>query len=155
MIRRPPRSTLFPYTTLFRSRRRDAARSGARRARCCRAAGCPPRPTCPCSSARRRDGNGHRPAPASPACPCRRSEEHTSELQSQSNLVCRLLLEKKKNTPTRHILLSMIKIVTALQLGPFIPCDRTPPVVRRTEMTTSDQPSVCLCVDVTPRRRLI
>src|SRR5688572_31114624 len=81
MIRRPPRSTLFPYTTLFRSARR----------RC----------------------RGGRPAPASPAAapsrgpPAsagragrrdrarRRSEEHTSELQSQSNLVCRLLLEKK------------------------------------------------------------
>src|SRR5688572_32544591 len=64
MIRRPPRSTLFPYTTLFRSRPgTHAARSRPRR---------PPPP-------RRRD----------------RSEEHTSELQSQSNLVCRLLLEKK------------------------------------------------------------
>src|SRR5207247_9363609 len=72
MIRRPPRSTLFPYTTLFRS--------------------------CPCATCRR--------------CPCRgrrwcgsptygykpvRSEEHTSELQSRVDLVCRLLLEKKKN----------------------------------------------------------
>src|SRR2546430_9163622 len=65
MIRRPPRSTLFPYTTLFRS--------GTPRGEC-------PRRTC-CSSRSR---------------PSRwRSEEHTSELQSQSNLVCRLLLEKK------------------------------------------------------------
>src|SRR6266853_3201710 len=63
MIRRPPRSTLFPYTTLFRSR--------------CRSSPLPP-PPC------RRQWT----AP--------RSEEHTSELQSQSNLVCRLLLEKKK-----------------------------------------------------------
>src|SRR2546430_11188865 len=77
MIRRPPRSTLFPYTTLFRSPmieekkvtsleefivmvRDDCAKWGT---------------------------------------PCPRSEEHTSELQSQSNLVCRLLLEKKKNVP--------------------------------------------------------
>src|SRR5690349_24983901 len=67
MIRRPPRSTLFPYTTLFRSR------SGTRR----------------CASARRR--SNARRAPAS------RSEEHTSELQSRRDLVCRLLLEKKKN----------------------------------------------------------
>src|SRR2546430_8989159 len=70
MIRRPPRSTLFPYTTLFRSTRGD----GGRRPR------------------RRRAGRGgsvRRPAKT-------RSEEHTSELQSQSNLVCRLLLEKKK-----------------------------------------------------------
>src|SRR5688572_33032871 len=72
MIRRPPRSTLFPYTTLFRSpsppaRGREAARRTRR------------------GSAVRR------------CCATRsRSEEHTSELQSQSNLVCRLLLEKKK-----------------------------------------------------------
>src|SRR2546430_13444379 len=69
MIRRPPRSTLFPYTTLFRSV--QAAVPGPRRRR------------------GRRPGRG-RAAPD-------RSEEHTSELQSQSNLVCRLLLEKKKN----------------------------------------------------------
>src|SRR6185503_20552344 len=66
MIRRPPRSTLFPYTTLFRSTGSGSA------ARPAPAAGC-----------RRRD----RP---------RRSEEHTSELQSRLHLVCRLLLEKKK-----------------------------------------------------------
>src|SRR5690242_21181598 len=80
MIRRPPRSTLFPYTTLFRSRRWRA-----RRSRCSSAAS--PTPT---STAPRR----------STSTPCRsasRSEEHTSELQSHVNLVCRLLLEKKKN----------------------------------------------------------
>src|SRR6267142_4638159 len=66
MIRRPPRSTLFPYTTLFRSPRRPRSRS-----RCCQ--------TAPTSSR-----------------VARRSEEHTSELQSHVNLVCRLLLEKKK-----------------------------------------------------------
>src|SRR6266571_1427482 len=66
MIRRPPRSTLFPYTTLFRSRRPAGCRA--------------------------------RPCPAARANPCApRSEEHTSELQSHVNLVCRLLLEKKKN----------------------------------------------------------
>src|SRR2546430_6662615 len=64
MIRRPPRSTLFPYTTLFRSK---------------------PSPSC-CPAARRRRRSTHSTS---------RSEEHTSELQSQSNLVCRLLLEKK------------------------------------------------------------
>src|SRR2546430_3433762 len=83
MIRRPPRSTLFPYTTLFRSgigrqsrhrvepidRDRDIAAG-----HCCGSMGNPHQ---------RRDPSG-------------RSEEHTSELQSQSNLVCRLLLEKKK-----------------------------------------------------------
>src|SRR2546430_11991405 len=74
MIRRPPRSTLFPYTTLFRSN--DAPRR--RRARRCRT-----------------------PPPRSPPC-WPRSEEHTSELQSQSNLVCRLLLEKKKKRYLSH-----------------------------------------------------
>src|SRR2546427_7504813 len=76
MIRRPPRSTLFPYTTLFRSGSRTVRASDADRRRALRG------------------GLGWRPV-------CdhvrqRRSEEHTSELQSQSNLVCRLLLEKKK-----------------------------------------------------------
>src|SRR6266850_5458428 len=64
MIRRPPRSTLFPYTTLFRSRRA-------------------PSPARPVHTRHRADSH-------------RRSEEHTSELQSPCNLVCRLLLEKKK-----------------------------------------------------------
>src|SRR2546430_6617991 len=73
MIRRPPRSTLFPYTTLFRSVLRPAG-SGEARARA--------------------RGDDARPAGLSAAR--ERSEEHTSELQSQSNLVCRLLLEKKK-----------------------------------------------------------
>src|SRR2546430_7738510 len=68
MIRRPPRSTLFPYTTLFRSRNRlDLA----------------------AAKPLRRQTRGYDEHP-------HRSEEHTSELQSQSNLVCRLLLEKKK-----------------------------------------------------------
>src|SRR2546429_4676854 len=75
MIRRPPRSTLFPYTTLFRSLwlQQRAALVVLR----CRAGG---------------DG------PARPAVVARRSEEHTSELQSRLHLVCRLLLEKKKKT---------------------------------------------------------
>src|SRR2546430_9681553 len=91
MIRRPPRSTLFPYTTLFRSRRRRAAR-GRRRA----------------PNVGDREGTRARlvsgvavlvlPEARSPffSLARARSEEHTSELQSQSNLVCRLLLEKKK-----------------------------------------------------------
>src|SRR2546430_7714795 len=84
MIRRPPRSTLFPYTTPFRS---PINRSLPRRV------------TCTTSSATSRWPRSTRssthslfPIPERP----RRSEEHTSELQSQSNLVCRLLLEKKK-----------------------------------------------------------
>src|SRR6266571_4575490 len=69
MIRRPPRSTLFPYTTLFRSSRGRPRRSASRR------------------------------PPSLPRRSTRRSEEHTSELQSHVNLVCRLLLEKKNNVP--------------------------------------------------------
>src|SRR5438093_3064470 len=83
MIRRPPRSTLFPYTTLFRSHRRPASAPspGRRPAR------------------RRYAARGRCPARRTPpSCvgPPARSEEHTSELQSLTNLVCRLLLEKKK-----------------------------------------------------------
>src|SRR2546430_11699341 len=86
MIRRPPRSTLFPYTTLFRSR---LPRSWLPSERCAI-----PRPSSrpfPC-----RERVAFRAAGRCGRC-WRRSEEHTSELQSQSNLVCRLLLEKKKN----------------------------------------------------------
>src|SRR5258708_28825537 len=94
MIRRPPRSTLFPYTTLFRSgrsggsaaavreipdRRRGAGRSGGDAARA--------------SAAARRAGGAGAVAVRRRAL---RSEEHTSELQSPDHLVCRLLLEKKK-----------------------------------------------------------
>src|SRR2546430_7575806 len=75
MIRRPPRSTLFPYTTLFRSQRlREAAAA---------------------SQLPEQIAQRARWTPLDPLHPVR-SEEHTSELQSQSNLVCRLLLEKKK-----------------------------------------------------------
>src|SRR5256884_2738720 len=77
MIRRPPRSTLFPYTTLFRSHRHGGSRlhdrdfaANARRAR--------------------------------PAFAAKRSEEHTSELQSRLHLVCRLLLEKKRSSLSRR-----------------------------------------------------
>src|SRR2546430_6354364 len=84
MIRRPPRSTLFPYTTLFRSQS-EAAR-------------CFSNPT---------HGSGWI-VQVQP-----RSEEHTSELQSQSNLVCRLLLEKKKS---KH------SVTHARQLSPYLRC---------------------------------
>src|SRR2546430_12649414 len=89
MIRRPPRSTLFPYTTLFRSRR--TARVPRRlRARSRRELPAPALHREPRLDAESRS-----------AAARVRSEEHTSELQSQSNLVCRLLLEKKKkNTRT-------------------------------------------------------
>src|SRR2546430_7436005 len=92
MIRRPPRSTLFPYTTLFRSAERRRQMEPASRVSDVadgRAAVGVAR-----KAERRRDrGAGTQPR----AHLRRRSEEHTSELQSQSNLVCRLLLEKKKN----------------------------------------------------------
>src|SRR6266581_2214378 len=77
MIRRPPRSTLFPYTTLFRSSRP---------------------PGCSCTA----PAPSSTPGPATPPRRRRRSEEHTSELQSPVHLVCRLLLEKKKNTIVPH-----------------------------------------------------
>src|SRR5260370_20531640 len=85
MIRRPPRSTLFPYTTLFRSRPTSCS------ARCSRTpsvGGSSTSPRCSCSSSWASRITSARPGA--------RSEEHTSELQSHLNLVCRLLLEKKK-----------------------------------------------------------
>src|SRR2546430_10273447 len=86
MIRRPPRSTLFPYTTLFRSHRRRATNSRVPRAD----SGHPKQRTKRCRMLRCLPNLGRGET---------RSEEHTSELQSQSNLVCRLLLEKKNNAP--------------------------------------------------------
>src|SRR2546422_6959044 len=82
MIRRPPRSTLFPYTTLFRSHAGQRARDAADRVRVLIKVG-------DFAGARRLGDSLLRVAP-------RRSEEHTSELQSRLHLVCRLLLEKKK-----------------------------------------------------------
>src|SRR3712207_8695026 len=90
MIRRPPRSTLFPYTTLFRSPRARPGRPGLDEAT---------------RLQRRRTGRprlvraGGRPPRARAAV---RSEEHTSELQSRQYLVCRLLLEKKKTKIIKH-----------------------------------------------------
>src|SRR5258708_17527832 len=85
MIRRPPRSTLFPYTTLFRSRMH-------------------PNP-CLCGCGEKSHPGLHvfvlKDAPESFECRRARSEEHTSELQSPDHLVCRLLLEKKKKTASR------------------------------------------------------
>src|SRR2546422_3979606 len=96
MIRRPPRSTLFPYTTLFRSDQADEIQGafGPHQVR---------EPEAQTGEANQGPGTGHEP--------WLRSEEHTSELQSRLHLVCRLLLEKKKknhhrshssNTYTRH-----------------------------------------------------
>src|SRR2546427_8290953 len=93
MIRRPPRSTLFPYTTLFRSCGRAAHPAadvdGIHAAQ-------------PLGGEEGEAGGRLRPQRAA-ALPDGRSEEHTSELQSQSNLVCRLLLEKKKEQQQNNI----------------------------------------------------
>src|SRR2546430_6487383 len=86
MIRRPPRSTLFPYTTLFRSDLTDEREPSHEQA---------------CAEKVQRLGEAWI-RPSGPLDP--RSEEHTSELQSQSNLVCRLLLEKKKHKYVRSAL---------------------------------------------------
>src|SRR5688572_32249042 len=80
MIRRPPRSTLFPYTTLFRSAMHRHVLLASLL-------------VVTISCKKKKD----QPAPTPGTGTAMRSEEHTSELQSQSNLVCRLLLEKKKN----------------------------------------------------------
>src|SRR5260370_26748578 len=97
MIRRPPRSTLFPYTTLFRSKTRSRPRHD-----------CAYSPTGAVGRWLARDGS--------------RSEEHTSELQSHLNLVCRLLLEKKKKQTVKHNLEDVIgaptlTLLAALALG--------------------------------------
>src|SRR5690242_20992657 len=86
MIRRPPRSTLFPYTTLFRSPSCAGRTTALGR-----------------HVAHQRRDLGARPGhPGGDVSSTARSEEHTSELQSHVNLVCRLLLEKKKYTPYEH-----------------------------------------------------
>src|SRR2546427_6994392 len=92
MIRRPPRSTLFPYTTLFRSRAKATRASAASTS-----VKAPPVAT---GSARVTPASRTINAATMVAA---RSEEHTSELQSQSNLVCRLLLEKKKKNERYEI----------------------------------------------------
>src|SRR5947209_17294216 len=101
MIRRPPRSTLFPYTTLFRSGAPPGAGLGERRGTI----------GCACD----------RPTEAQVAC---RSEEHTSELQSRQYLVCRLLLEKKKkknkhNVIEEKVILPYMKMVRTRKRNTF------------------------------------
>src|SRR5947209_10632073 len=88
MIRRPPRSTLFPYTTLFRSASRTATSpiNGSRAVPCWPFCHCPTSRCRWCGRCPQRRGSASR------------SEEHTSELQSRQYLVCRLLLEKKKQS---------------------------------------------------------
>src|SRR2546430_11237119 len=95
MIRRPPRSTLFPYTTLFRSQREALGAA-------------------PCA---------HHDAPAVGGDS--RSEEHTSELQSQSNLVCRLLLEKKKKTNQQSEVVKTDMRIPGERAATYTPCTDT------------------------------
>src|SRR2546430_9817446 len=92
MIRRPPRSTLFPYTTLFRSAEAEAMA----------ALGIEEKGAVVVAA-----GHGWHPGVVGLVAARLRSEEHTSELQSQSNLVCRLLLEKKKKFRTERGLASL------------------------------------------------
>src|SRR3712207_7464833 len=102
MIRRPPRSTLFPYTTLFRSQaRNDRGGTTARR-----------------MDARDRSGKWHARSQSKRERTGARSEEHTSELQSRQYLVCRLLLEKKKKKEQMNIkIMKIIKVQVITQLA--------------------------------------
>src|SRR5258706_3447066 len=134
MIRRPPRSTLFPYTTLFRSpctatrSKPSRCRTTAPRWRACRARSCstPSRrcrtPTTITSVAIRSRARS-------------RSEEHTSELQSLTNLVCRLLLEKKKIIIVERLVVAVDQVFSNLNetLVPSVPllCTHHAPHVRR------------------------
>src|SRR5258708_8488329 len=102
MIRRPPRSTLFPYTTLFRSRRNPRLHHRSWNLRDADAA---------------RHAEGRAGSAASASRRFQRSEEHTSELQSPDHLVCRLLLEKKKRKyfqPAAHDLIAATRISVAI-----------------------------------------
>src|SRR3712207_6915859 len=94
MIRRPPRSTLFPYTTLFRSRDLDVEQHLPGRDRGHER----PREEVPGRDGPLASGRAAQPQPSVERRHRGRSEEHTSELQSRQYLVCRLLLEKKKKT---------------------------------------------------------
>src|SRR3712207_8889113 len=102
MIRRPPRSTLFPYTTLFRSVLSETRMRGAH-----------VRLGRPYAIRMRNLFWSHRGAPFL-ICPRRRSEEHTSELQSRQYLVCRLLLEKKKNPACMLFYISALTLIATL-----------------------------------------
>src|SRR2546421_7473943 len=98
MIRRPPRSTLFPYTTLFRSLSDFKSRTN----RCAEMCAEKPLESKPSSPSTIRAALKTEVARTLRRAPEKRSEEHTSELQSRSDLVCRLLLEKKKNKNKKH-----------------------------------------------------
>src|SRR2546427_6982897 len=126
MIRRPPRSTLFPYTTLFRSPAPAQGRQRVRSARTLVQTRFRRTARVPGAGRGCQRTVGLRTRPGLPGTA--RSEEHTSELQSQSNLVCRLLLEKKKTTTTeqpRHELLPHLKSAFSTTL-PYRKADPAP-----------------------------
>src|SRR5258706_6273782 len=100
MIRRPPRSTLFPYTTLFRSLSAKGGRAKRRVGRAVEGGSRPRLLYARCHDWCR--------CPLSAGLPIYRSEEHTSELQSLTNIVCRLLLGKKKKCPTWRAAMSSL-----------------------------------------------
>src|SRR5438034_4764573 len=100
MIRRPPRSTLFPYTTLFRSGKKKLL------------------PGCFRMLSNRSRGVNRKMLNS---CALRRSEEHTSELQSHSDLVCRLLLEKKKKNLKRNFDKRNVRNSVATHIAPLTP----------------------------------
>src|SRR3712207_7701238 len=95
MIRRPPRSTLFPYTTLFRSPSKSNGRVTT------------PTVSAPISCFATSAMTGAEPVPVPPPS---RSEEHTSELQSRQYLVCRILLEKKMNVARKYLTLYVFTV---------------------------------------------
>src|SRR2546422_8544674 len=96
MIRRPPRSTLFPYTTLFRSRNRNPITPAGQMRRCLQ------------RKSMRDESSSFRAWKKTRS----RSEEHTSELQSRLHLVCRLLLEKKKKNTYKKLITTISHIIT-------------------------------------------
>src|SRR2546430_6755922 len=151
MIRRPPRSTLFPYTTLFRSAPGTDARGGAADLRAA---------VTPWGRVQGATMMGYRRGwtfVVSLMCVLAlsvgvsRSEEHTSELQSQSNLVCRLLLEKKKKNNRQQQPASMKKSYKRATCGPCTAHTRTClSNANRTRSTTTNGCIMC-ALHCTPR----
>src|SRR3712207_6921793 len=129
MIRRPPRSTLFPYTTLFRSPWRLPLGPGRQRRRAAGAHGRHERAR-PIAAAAHRDrpqASVRRPR-AAERLGARRSEEHTSELQSRQYLVCRLLLEKKNPNISPFVFFSLSVIICLSCFCCMPPVDSCPTV---------------------------
>src|SRR2546430_11329889 len=150
MIRRPPRSTLFPYTTLFRSLSCVATnRHRSKTIHRCVTGSVRPWSTrsraCTVSRSRRRDSLTLVSRPGSSVG--RRSEEHTSELQSQSNLVCRLLLEKNKNaTFPAAVDLRLQYSGTRMALDGPACCDSLLWGTTATTTTTTTAPPTLICI---------